>query len=65
LSALRVDGNLNPHHHLVCSPCKTVQDIDGDFIGRKRLSLRIPDGFDLTQSLVEVFGLCRRCRAKI
>jgi len=62
---LRVDGNLKPHHHLVCSRFKTVQDIDGDFIDFKRLSLRIPDGFDLTQSLVEVFGLCRRCREKI
>ena len=64
-STLRVDGNLKPHHHLVCSRCKSVQDIDGDFIDFKRLSAHVPDGFDLTQSLVEVFGLCRRCRATI
>ena len=30
--ALRVDGNLDPHHHLVCARCKAVQDIEGDFI---------------------------------
>ena len=62
--ALRVDGNLQPHHHLVCVRCKSVQDIEGEFIDFKRLSRQLPDGFDLTQPLVEVFGLCRRCRAK-
>ncbi|HZQ95228.1 MAG TPA: transcriptional repressor [Candidatus Sulfotelmatobacter sp.] len=63
-STLRVDGNLRPHHHLVCSRCKSVQDIEGDFFDLKRISRQIPAGFDLTQSMVEVFGVCRRCRAK-
>lgn len=60
-STLRVDGNLEPHHHLVCTRCKTVQDIEGDFIDFKRLSPQVPDGFDLSQHVVEIFGLCRRC----
>ena len=60
-STLLVDGNLEPHHHLVCSRCKSVQDIEGEFIDFKKLSRHLPDGFDLTQPLVEVFGLCRRC----
>ena len=63
-ATLRVDGNLNPHHHLVCSRCKSVQDIDGDFFDFKRISRQIPAGFDLSHPVVEVFGLCRRCRAK-
>jgi Fe2+ or Zn2+ uptake regulation protein len=63
-STLLVDGNLEPHHHLVCSRCKSVQDIEGEFIDFKRLSRQLPDGFDLTQPLVEVFGLCRRCANK-
>jgi Fur family peroxide stress response transcriptional regulator len=63
-STLLVDGNLKPHHHLVCSRCKSVQDIEGDFIDFKRLAPHVPDGFDLAQPLVEVFGLCPRCRAK-
>lgn len=62
--ALRVDGNLEPHHHLVCSRCKSVQDIEGEFIDFRRLSRQLPDGFDVTQPLVEVFGLCRRCSAR-
>ena len=63
-STLLVDGNLEPHHHLVCSRCKSVQDIEADFIDFKRLSPHVPQGFDLTHPVVEVFGLCRRCRAK-
>jgi Fur family transcriptional regulator, peroxide stress response regulator len=63
-SALLVEGNLEPHHHLVCTRCKAVQDIEGDFINFKQLSRQAPRGFDLTQPLVEVFGLCRRCSAK-
>ena len=61
---LRVDGNLEPHHHLVCTRCKTVHDIKGDFIDFKRLSKQLPGGFDLTQPLIEVFGLCRDCQTK-
>jgi Fe2+ or Zn2+ uptake regulation protein len=64
-STLRVDGNLEPHHHLVCSRCKSVQDIEGDFIDLKRISRQVPAGFDLTHPVVEVFGLCSRCRAKL
>jgi Fur family transcriptional regulator, peroxide stress response regulator len=63
-STLLVDGNLEPHHHLVCSRCKMVQDIEGDFVDFKKLSRQVSDGFDLTQPVVEVFGLCRRCSAK-
>jgi len=51
-STLLVDGNLDPHHHLVCSRCKSVQDIEGDFIDLKRLSRLLPDGFDITQPLI-------------
>ncbi|MCU1304185.1 MAG: ferric uptake regulator, Fur family [Candidatus Sulfotelmatobacter sp.] len=63
-STLLVEGNLEPHHHLVCTRCKAVQDIEGDFINYKKLSRQAPRGFDLTQPLVEVFGLCRRCSAE-
>ena len=62
--SLRVDGNLETHHHLVCTRCKSVQDITGDFVDFKRLARQAPGGFDLTQPLIEVFGLCRRCSAK-
>jgi Fe2+ or Zn2+ uptake regulation protein len=63
-STLLVEGNLEPHHHLVCTRCKSVHDFTGDFIDFKRLARKAPGGFDLTEPLVEVFGLCRRCSDK-
>ena len=63
-STLRVDGNTKPHHHLVCSRCKEVQDIAENLVDLRRLSRKLPKGFDLTRPVVEVFGLCQRCRAK-
>ena len=62
--SLRVDGNLESHHHLVCTRCKAVQDIAGDFVDFKRLARQAPGGFDLTEPLIEVFGLCRRCSSR-
>ena len=63
-STLLVEGNLEPHHHLVCTRCKSVQDIGSDFINYKKLSRQAPRGFDLTRPMVDVFGLCLQCSAK-
>ncbi len=63
-STLLVDGNLESHHHLVCTRCKSVQDIAGDFVDFKRLARQAPGGFDLSEPQIEVFGLCQRCSSK-
>jgi len=64
-SMLLVEGNLEPHHHLICTRCKAVRDLDAaDFVNFRKLARQAPPGFDLSQPLVEVFGLCRRCSAK-
>ena len=36
-STLLVEGNREPHHHLVCARCKRAQDVEGDFINYKKL----------------------------
>ena len=63
-ATLRVDGNLESHHHLVCMRCKSVEDITGDFVNFRRLARQAPAGFDLSAPMIEVFGLCRRCSDK-
>ena len=64
-STLLVEGNLGVHHHLVCTRCKTVRDIiEDDFINYNKLSRQAPRGFDLSDPLIEVFGLCKQCSAK-
>ncbi len=54
------DPNTERHHHLICSKCKTIADIYMDF------ALEIPDkelqGFEVSGSHVEFYGLCPKCR---
>ncbi len=58
----RYDGNLDPHHHVVCVNCRSVQDLeipglDGLLEGRSRLG-----EFTLLGCSVEIRALCKRCQ---
>src|SRR4051794_23717687 len=62
--SLRVEVNDHPHHHLVCSSCKRIEDIDSDQIGPLHVRGRLPKGFAVQRFSVDVIGLCARCRDK-
>src|SRR5437879_8043158 len=53
---LRVDGNLKPHHHLVCSRCKSAQDIEGEVIDCNGLSRPLQAGLTRSQPVRRVVG---------
>jgi len=61
--SLRVDSNLQPHHHLVCRKCKSITDIDPKFLGLLRVR-RPLSGFKIEQLRVDVLGVCSRCARK-
>jgi Fur family peroxide stress response transcriptional regulator len=61
---LRVEVNHHPHHHLVCSSCKQIEDIDAEQIGPLHVRGRLPKGFSVQRFSVDVIGLCARCRSK-
>jgi len=54
------DPNVERHHHLICSKCKKIADIHADF------NLDVPEkdaqGFQITGSHVEFYGICPQCR---
>ncbi len=56
------DPNTEKHHHLICSECKRIADIHVDF------DLDVPkeekQGFQITGSHVEFYGICPECRKK-
>ncbi|MGO9379841.1 MAG: Fur family transcriptional regulator [Dissulfurispiraceae bacterium] len=56
------DPNLEKHHHLICSECKRIADIQVEF------DLAVPkdatQGFEITGSHVEFYGICAECRKK-
>jgi Fe2+ or Zn2+ uptake regulation protein len=60
--SLRVETNARPHHHLVCTSCKSVSDIDaGDLdIGGK--AGKLSGGFLVQRYAVDVLGLCADCQ---
>lgn len=59
--SLRLENNIHPHHHLICTRCKAIEDLaDGDF-EPIRLKKPIPKGFAVHRVSVEVLGLCQRC----
>lgn len=61
----RYDGNLNPHHHVVCVRCRRVRDVvapEFDALLHSRSTL---GEFKLLGCSVEVRALCRRCKRVI
>lgn len=59
----RYDGNMGPHHHLVCQACNRIEDFDDptldDLSPRKA-----PKGFRAQRVSVSIHGICRSCSTK-
>lgn len=56
---LLVEGH---HHHLVCTGCDSVVELDACLL--KDIDGRVEDstGFEVRGHLLEIFGLCRNCQ---
>jgi Fur family transcriptional regulator, peroxide stress response regulator len=60
----RYDGNVTPHHHLVCVHCRRIQDIelpDADRVlgGREQIG-----DFRVLGTSVEILAACNECIAE-
>lgn len=60
----RFDGNLAPHHHVICRGCRQIHDIVDRRLDDLALTGAIPHGFELTGHRVEVYGYCAACRGR-
>lgn len=58
---LRVDINTHTHHHLFCTECKSVVDIEEDDLDPVKFKRRLPKGFRVERVSVEIQGLCEKC----
>jgi Fur family peroxide stress response transcriptional regulator len=60
--SLRVEMNSHLHHHMVCSHCKAIADIEEKDLGviSKRQSL--PGGFQVERYAIDVIGICAACQ---
>lgn len=59
--ALRLEGTLEDHHHLVCTRCKTVVDVEPEDLAPVELRRPLPNGFEVLRYTVEFQGLCPAC----
>lgn len=60
---LRLESNLEAHHHLVCTRCKAIVDLEESDLEPVRLRGRLPRGFRVDRYSVEFRGLCAACAA--
>jgi Fur family peroxide stress response transcriptional regulator len=61
---LRVDINTHAHHHLICTRCMSVMDIENEDLDPVKLRRRLPKGFKVERVAVEVQGICAKCAVR-
>ena len=58
----RIDLNLDPHHHLVCTNCKKVTDFEWDGFNQMPLPDELLQWGEVATTHVEIRGLCNDCK---
>lgn len=59
----RFDPNPRPHHHLICTRCRRIEDAHAEF--RLPVAERDRAGFTITGAHVEFYGTCAECTKKL
>lgn len=57
----RLETNAVPHHHLVCSRCRSITDLPDEQLEPIHMRAGVPDGFHVERFSVEVIGICGKC----
>lgn len=57
----RLETNMAPHHHLVCSSCKAIVDLTDEDLEPIRMKSAEPRGYRIQRFAVEIIGLCPNC----
>jgi len=60
--SLRVELNSRVHHHMVCSHCKTITDIEEEDLDVVPVLQRLPGGFQVERYAIDVIGICAACQ---
>lgn len=59
--SLRVESNSVPHHHLICSQCKAITDIEEEDLGALPAPRKLR-GFHVQRYSIDVIGICPACQ---
>lgn len=58
----RVEMNEADHHHMVCSRCKSISDVDAKELELPAQRKHLPGGFLVQRYAVDVIGVCAKCQ---
>lgn len=54
-----------PHHHLVCTECEEMQELEHSFLAQLEQRLLVERGFEASLDHFAIFGTCNACRAGV
>ena len=62
----RYEAALDRHHHdhLICTSCHEIFEFENERIEELQESVARDHGFTVTHHKLELYGLCRKCRAE-
>ena len=60
--SVRVERNEEAHYHLVCSKCKSIQDVGASELGFDAGRAKLPGGFQVERYAIDVIGVCAGCQ---
>ena len=61
---LRFDGNIDTHHHFVCSQCGRVRDFTSDGVDQVCLPDEVQTWGQIKGRHLHIRGVCRQCLSK-
>lgn len=59
----RYDGRTEHHHHLVCTGCGRVVEVEADLCHCRLDAIAEATGFRVTEARIELQGLCPACQS--
>lgn len=63
-NAARYDANLDPHHHVVCTECKKVEDFYDGSLSNLDVSDMTLNGYKIKGYSMLLNGVCKECRGE-
>jgi len=55
-------SNRSHHHHLVCTNCGKIEEVEGDFLKKMEKDVFKSKKFKVKSHSLEFFGLCSNCQ---
>lgn len=59
---MRLDANLDPHHHLICVHCGVILDLPEDSVAPVSINKALPGGFKVDGYHLSFLGVCAQCK---